>query len=107
MGHPDKPGDDEIREGPVLNRKELIEALETEGFGSGGVYMGGGLSTVSDTWVIQEDHGLWQVYHYERGEHVSESWFADESSACTSLIEGFRKYRDMLNVLKAKKAKRE
>ncbi len=71
-----------------MNRSELKQILETEGFYPFSYDLGGGPAPESH--ILEDRAYEWAVYCSERGNHVSEEVFFSESEACEFLLNRMR-----------------
>jgi hypothetical protein len=73
-----------------MNLQELKATLASENVCPDVVHFGSDLPARSDRWAITNDHGIWQVYYFERGDKRGERWFVDENAACDYLWDRVR-----------------
>ncbi|MEM9166630.1 MAG: HAD-IA family hydrolase [Planctomycetota bacterium] len=71
-----------------MNRTELAEILEREGFDPCVYSLDGG--TREDTLCVAQEGGRWCVYYTERGIRGETAWFATEGQACEHLLKQIR-----------------
>jgi hypothetical protein len=71
-----------------MNKKELQETLNQEGFDSNSYDLNGGL--LSERYTLSNEGGVWCVYYSERGLQSGKQFFATESDACEYFLAEMR-----------------